>query len=49
MNIIEIIAKKRGAIMSGGRVDETKVARLILDDFRSGRLGKMTLERVGGK
>ena len=47
-NIYEImleIGKKRGAIISGGQVDDEKVARIILDDFRSGKIGKITLER----
>ena len=47
-NIYEImleIGKKRGAIVSGGQVDDEKVARIILDDFRSGKLGKITLEK----
>ena len=39
------IGKKRGAIISGGQVDDEKVARIILDDFRSGKIGKITLER----
>ena len=48
-NILEVmymIGRKRGAIVSGGNVDETKVANIILDDFRSGKLGKITLEHV---
>ena len=48
-NILEImymIGRKRGAIVSGGNIDETKVANIILDDFRSGKLGRITLERV---
>ena len=44
--LIELIGRKRGAIVSGGRVDETKTARIILDDFRSGKLGRITLEKV---
>ena len=50
-NIYEImqeIGKKRGAIVSGGQVDDEKVARIILDDFRSGKIGKITLEKVRG-
>lgn len=46
-NILEImnqIGKKRGAIVSGGHVDEEKVANIILDDFRSGKLGRITLD-----
>ena len=46
-NIYEImleIGKKRGCIMSGGRIDEEKTSRLILDEFKNGKLGKMTIE-----
>lgn len=48
-NILEImylIGRKRGAIVSGGRIDETKVANIIIDDFRSGKLGRITLEKI---
>lgn len=40
-----MIGKKRGALMSGGQIDEEKTARLIIDDFRTGKLGKITLEK----
>ena len=30
--------------MSGGYIDQEKVAKIILDDFRAGRLGRITLE-----
>ena len=46
-NIYEImleIGKKRGCIMSGGRIDEEKTSRLILDEFKNGKLGKITIE-----
>ena len=46
MNIQDIIAKKRGAIVSGGRVDYEKVSNILLDEFRSGKLGKITLEII---
>ena len=48
INIYEImleIGKKRGAIISGGNVDEEKTAKIILDDFRKGELGKITIEK----
>ena len=48
-NIMEImyqIGRKRGAIVSGGRIDEAKTANIILDDFRSGKLGKITIETI---
>jgi len=38
-------AKNRGCILSGGRVDEERFAAIFLDDFRSGRVGRITLER----
>ena len=44
-DIMLLIGKKRGAIISGGNVDEEKTARIILDEFRSGTIGKITLER----
>ncbi len=49
VNIYEImleIGRKRGCIMSGGRVDEEKTARILLDEFKNGQLGKITIERV---
>ncbi len=44
--IMKLIGKKRGALISGGEVDIEKVSRIILDDFRSGKLGRITLEEV---
>lgn len=38
------MGKKKGCLMSGGRVDEERFARLLLDDLRSGRIGRITLE-----
>ena len=46
MNLLELIAKKRGAIISGGNIDEEKISAIILNDFRTGKLGRITLERV---
>lgn len=46
-NIYEVmleIGKKRGCIISGGNIDEEKTARIILDEFKNGKLGKITLE-----
>ena len=48
-NIYEImleIGKKRGCIISGGNIDDEKTARIILDEFKNGKLGKITLERI---
>lgn len=45
--IMQLIGKKRGAIISGGNIDDEKTSKIILDDFRSGKLGKITLEIMG--
>lgn len=44
--IMQLIGKKRGAIISGGNIDDEKTAKIILDDFRTGKIGKITLEKV---
>ena len=44
--IMQEIGRKRGAIISGGEIDDEKTAKIILDDFRSGRLGKITIEQA---
>ena len=38
--LMQIIGQKRGALISGGRIDDEKTARMILEDFRSGKLRK---------
>ncbi len=43
--LMQIIGKKRGALVSGGVTDDEKVARIIIDDFRNCKLGKITLEQ----
>ncbi len=48
-NIYEIflaIGKKRGCIISGGNIDEEKTARIILDEFKNGKIGRITLEKA---
>lgn len=42
--LLEQIALARGCRMKGGQPDDQKAAALIVDDFRSGRLGRITLE-----
>ena len=49
INVYEImqkIGKKRGALISGGNIDDEKTAKIILDDFRTGKLGNITLEKI---
>lgn len=44
VRILEEVAKVRGCLMKGGQYDWKKAADLMLDDFRSGKLGRITLE-----
>jgi len=44
--IFTLIGKKRGALASGGKVDYDKTADLIMRDYRTGKLGRITLESV---
>ncbi len=39
------IAKNRGCLVKGGEVDVIKASKLLTDDFRSGKLGRISLER----
>lgn len=43
---METIAAKRGFILPGKRIDYERCARTLLDEFRSGKIGKITLEKV---
>ncbi len=43
--VMEAIAAKRGCLKRGGLVDYEKASGIILDDFRSGRIGRISLEQ----
>lgn len=46
-NIYDImleIGRKRGCIISGGNIDDEKTARILLDEFKNGVIGKITIE-----
>lgn len=45
LQVLETIAQKRGAILSGGRIDYEKISAILLDEFRSGKLGRITIEQ----
>ena len=42
--MLDAIGRQRGAIQSGGRVNTTKAADIVIHDFRSAALGRITLE-----
>lgn len=41
----QTIAKRRGALLRGGEIDYDKVAKIILQDLKDGKLGPITLDR----
>lgn len=43
---LALIAKKRGMLISGGKVDTERAAITVLDEFRGAKLGRVTLEQV---
>lgn len=46
VEMLSQIAKLRGCLMKGGEPDYSKAAAIVIDDFRSGKLGRITLEFV---
>ena len=44
-NVVEKIARARGMMVSGGELDTERAAIAIIDEFRSGKLGKISLEK----
>lgn len=46
IDILNAIAKKRGCIIKGGEIDLERVSKLLIMDFRNGKLGKICLERL---
>ena len=41
---LNAIGRHRGAVQSGGRIDTTKAAKIVIQDFRANALGRVTLE-----
>lgn len=46
LETMEAAAQKRGCILPGKKIDYERIARVVLDEFRSGKIGKITLEKV---
>jgi ribosome biogenesis GTPase A len=44
-DIFEKIGRRRGFLRSGGVIDEDRAAGVILDEFRAGKIGRITLDR----
>ncbi len=44
MEVLEEIARKRGALLPGGNINMQKISDIILNEFQSGKLGRITIE-----
>ena len=42
--LFELIGRKRGFLISGGEIDYERTANILLDEFRGGKIGRITLE-----
>ena len=42
--LLKLIGKKRGMLISGGEIDTERAANLVLDEYRDGKFGNITLE-----
>lgn len=49
LELMSQIGRKRGAVISGGEINLDRVATILLEDFRNGKLGRITLEKVENK
>lgn len=43
--LLSLIGRKRGMLVSGGEIDTYRAAAVVLDEFRSGKIGRISLER----
>jgi ribosome biogenesis GTPase A len=43
--MMEAIGRRRGLLLKGNQVDYDRLTRMLLDEFRAGQLGRISLER----
>lgn len=46
--LLELIGRKRGMLVRGGEIDTERASAMLLDEYRAGRLGRITLEFPSG-
>jgi len=44
--LITLIGKKRGCLIPGGLVDNERVSNLLIDEFRAGKIGRLTIDHL---
>ena len=45
--MLELLGRKRGFVISGGEIDTERAAKILLDEFRGAKLGNISLEKPG--
>ena len=45
--MLELLGRKRGFVVSGGEIDTERAAKILLDEFRGAKLGNISLEKPG--
>jgi len=43
--LLELLGRKRGFVVSGGEIDTERAAKILLDEYRGAKLGRITLEK----
>ncbi len=49
LELLETVARKRGCIVSKGQIDYSRISAIVLDEFRGGKIGRITLEKPGDR
>ena len=44
-DLFELVGRKRGFLISGGEINHQRTAEMLLEEFRSGKIGRITLEK----
>lgn len=44
-DLFELVGRKRGFLISGGEINHSRTAEMLLDEFRGGKIGRISLER----
>ena len=46
LQLFELIGRKRGFLISGGEIDYERTSNMLLEEFRSAKIGKITLDKI---
>ncbi|HEX2927918.1 MAG TPA: ribosome biogenesis GTPase YlqF [Ruminiclostridium sp.] len=49
LELLETVGRKRGCIVSKGEIDYSRISAIVLDEFRGGKIGRITLEKPGDR